>query len=74
MYNWAFYNFLDDLLAKARSGYFKGNPKELAESQSMFERGAKRFFLSREERRETMDGLRKCGIAISGDGNWKVST
>jgi len=70
MYNWAFYTFLDDLLAKARSGYFKGKPKELAESQSMFDHGAKRFGFSREERRETTDELRKYGVRIDGDGRW----
>ncbi len=72
MYNWAFYTFLDDLLAKARAGYFKGKPKELVESQSMFERGAKRFCLSRGERRETVDGLREYGVVTNGDVKWKV--
>lgn len=72
MYNWAFRTFCSNLLAKAKDGYFKDKPKELAEYQASFRRGVLKFGMHPLDKHAVIDGLREYGIRATGEGKWSV--
>jgi hypothetical protein len=74
MYNLGFRNFIDELLAKAKAGHFIGKSKELAEYQTMFEHGLRKFGMHKMDRNAVIDELRQCGIRPVGDGRWRACT
>ena len=73
MYNLGFRNFIEDLLQKARSGHFGGNPGELAEYQIIFRHGLQKFGMHRMDKNAVMDYLRENGIRPRGEnGRWAL--